>query len=748
MAKITIPDIASQFASQEALNARFTQVENELNDKVLYRDNPNGEPNAMAQELDMNTNRIINLPEPVSPNDAARLQDLTTATLDPDSIIATQTEAATLTAGQTTVVFATYETEGASFHLSGPNVDDARLVLGRDFIVTSSTTIQLSQSYPAGTTLQLLRNAIAGEDALVIQAQAAYDTVAQMKLDFSVAGTLIQTKGYYTAGDGGGASYLVAASQTVDGYGDHALAGGTVALLQPGSPIDVKQYGAKGDGSAEGSAAIEQAVARAYSVGTALYWQEGDYTSLATIPNLHKVRHTGTGVIVRGAGRFTLDPEPSDTNYLYVSTTGADTNDGLSASEPLLDYGMSYGILENYGPVLGGGWIIRLAAGTYPTTAFAAPLLVQSARNLQWEGPDVGGTPNVPTAIIDGLGVSAIAFYFNNGIQANFVDIKIINFPHPFSGGILADKFSNIYTQNIHGSGNGTTLYITGNSDYLIQGGVLEDLVAGIQIGPSCHGDVKSATDSLAGGVLIDGSQYGVTMAELSTGHVDYATIQNCTAAGIIVYNNARCNAAYSDLKRNLVGIEWNSGGIVLDSTVEFNTSTVDGNTTDRIINGSQLPQVYGSNWKPAMRLAWDINQYSHTGDTTKTVLASPVTIPANTFIEENRTYKVKISGTKTGTAGIYTVGVAFSGATVVSNAGPAGTAAGVFLADFTITAAGATSQRSWANFTQSGVAPQVRTFLGSAAAVDTDKTLDIEVTLGNAGDTIYITGIEVELIG
>ena len=68
MAKITIPDIASQFASQEALNARFTQVENELNDKVLYRDNPDGEPNAMAQELDMNTNRIINLPEPVNPN--------------------------------------------------------------------------------------------------------------------------------------------------------------------------------------------------------------------------------------------------------------------------------------------------------------------------------------------------------------------------------------------------------------------------------------------------------------------------------------------------------------------------------------------------------------------------------------------------------------------------------------------------------------------------------------------------------
>ena len=251
MAKITIPDIASQFASQEALNARFTQVENELNDKVLYRDNPEGEPNAMAQELDMNTNRIINLPEPVNPNDAARLQDVTQAVLSADSIIATQAEAVTLTAGQTTVVFATYETVGASFNLSGPNVDDARLVLGRDFLVSNSTTIQLSQSYPAGTTLQLLRNAIAGEDALVIQAQAAYDTVVQMKLDSSVAGTLIQTKGYYTAGD---------ASQAVDGYGDHTLVNGNVALLQAEGVTYLKQYGAVADGVVNDQAAVQAAL--------------------------------------------------------------------------------------------------------------------------------------------------------------------------------------------------------------------------------------------------------------------------------------------------------------------------------------------------------------------------------------------------------------------------------------------------------------------------------------------------------
>ncbi len=241
MAKITIPDIASQFASQEALNARFTQVENELNDKVLYRDNPDGEPNAMAQELDMNSKRIINLPEPVNPNDAARLQDIAVSPIDPGSIIATQAEAYTLAAGQTTVVFSAYETAGSSFNISGPDTDDSRLVLGRDFSVTNSTTILLTQSYPAGSIIQLLRNVVGGE-ITVVEPQLAYDTVAQMELDTSVVGSIIQTKGYYAAGDGGGASYLVTTTTAVDGAKDHPLASGNIAVFQKDSTKDQAKY--------------------------------------------------------------------------------------------------------------------------------------------------------------------------------------------------------------------------------------------------------------------------------------------------------------------------------------------------------------------------------------------------------------------------------------------------------------------------------------------------------------------------
>ena len=248
MAKITIPDIASQFASQEALNARFTQVENELNDKVLYRDNPDGEPNAMVQELDMNSKRIINLPEPIHPNDAARLQDLTTATLDPSTVIPTFSEGVSLTAGQLLVNFPTYQTEGSSFSVSGPNVDDARLVQGRDFTVTSSTDIRLTQSYPAGTLIQLLRNAISGDEA----AGVSYSQVEEIPLVdsqttavFSVLST--QYAGFYVSGPDVDAGRLAPSdyswvNNTTIELAQSYPTGSTLTLLRNSTEADMADY--------------------------------------------------------------------------------------------------------------------------------------------------------------------------------------------------------------------------------------------------------------------------------------------------------------------------------------------------------------------------------------------------------------------------------------------------------------------------------------------------------------------------
>lgn len=61
MAKITLASILGGFASVVGINSRLQQVEDELNQKVLYRDNPIGEDNTMTSDLDMNGNDILNI---------------------------------------------------------------------------------------------------------------------------------------------------------------------------------------------------------------------------------------------------------------------------------------------------------------------------------------------------------------------------------------------------------------------------------------------------------------------------------------------------------------------------------------------------------------------------------------------------------------------------------------------------------------------------------------------------------------
>ena len=61
MAKVTLSDITAGYASASALNVSFNAIEDEFNSKVLYRDNPSGEPNQMLNDLDMNNNDLLNV---------------------------------------------------------------------------------------------------------------------------------------------------------------------------------------------------------------------------------------------------------------------------------------------------------------------------------------------------------------------------------------------------------------------------------------------------------------------------------------------------------------------------------------------------------------------------------------------------------------------------------------------------------------------------------------------------------------
>lgn len=78
MSKITLNPLTSGW-NATTLNTNLQKIEDALNNEVLYRDNPTGEPNALAGDIDMNSQRLYNLPAPLTPNEAARLADVQAA---------------------------------------------------------------------------------------------------------------------------------------------------------------------------------------------------------------------------------------------------------------------------------------------------------------------------------------------------------------------------------------------------------------------------------------------------------------------------------------------------------------------------------------------------------------------------------------------------------------------------------------------------------------------------------------------
>lgn len=91
MAKLTLSDITNIFTAAFTLNSNNDKIEAAL-EKTLSRDGT--APNAMGANLDMNNNRVINLPAPVSASEPARLSELNDLIIaSSNGIIATQAEA-------------------------------------------------------------------------------------------------------------------------------------------------------------------------------------------------------------------------------------------------------------------------------------------------------------------------------------------------------------------------------------------------------------------------------------------------------------------------------------------------------------------------------------------------------------------------------------------------------------------------------------------------------------------------------
>lgn len=88
MTKLVLDPMTSG-ASVAVINENFQKISDELQNKVLYRNNTSGEANSLSTDLDTNGKRVYNLPAPTSSNEAARLQDVTDAIASANTAVLT-----------------------------------------------------------------------------------------------------------------------------------------------------------------------------------------------------------------------------------------------------------------------------------------------------------------------------------------------------------------------------------------------------------------------------------------------------------------------------------------------------------------------------------------------------------------------------------------------------------------------------------------------------------------------------------
>jgi len=167
--------------------------------------------------------------------------------------------------------------------------------------------------------------------------------VASLKLARLQAGQNVSTQGYYTAGDGGGATYLIVAPQAFDGYSNHELANSNIAVLQSDGAISIRVFGVTIDGSTDDSDAFEAAI----TSGLRLFGDDGTCVITRTM--------TTTSLLLDGRGMtFDATAITSASTYGIAVIGTAPTGITLTSN---VDAGVSTFDVPDASVFTAGDWI-------------------------------------------------------------------------------------------------------------------------------------------------------------------------------------------------------------------------------------------------------------------------------------------------------------------------------------------------------------------------------------------------------
>jgi hypothetical protein len=456
----------------------------------------------------------------------------------------------------------------------------------------------------------------------------------------------------------------------------------------------------------------------------------------------------------------------SGTRNYYVSTTGNDANDGLTALSPFRSLQAAFDVLNSIGFV-GGTIKINIAAGTYSTSSYRSarlgpanasetdPTTENYASNgvvmKNWvivQGADVGYVPAsapapVPTTIFDGGSAASFGFQFEGPLKVLVRNIKFQNYDSGTSAVACSNDGGDMRTENVHGLNN--NIDISSNKGTLqVRGGILDgaSLYSIRCLFRGYHSIGNQSAGAAGQGPFIRNAAIGFLAQEGCTGHSDYVTYEDCADA-IRVTVNSRVNYSGSDFKRCTRAVRADANSVLFGAnTAVFNDGTADENDENRVtqLGGVDIDRdAYANN----VRVTDYEGPVTLTGSTTSTAIMTKTLdqscfAPNTNSIRKPQHIEFGCFGSISGSAGAKQFKLRL-GSTLLATI--SNTAADTdFQATGYVVFTSPTDQKASMGYTAHNAASKINTDTGTEDMRAGDVDLKFEVQLINAADTVVVT--------
>lgn len=191
----------------------------------------------------------------------------------------------------------------------------------RDAVESANQSSKNAQQ-SAEDALEAAQNANANAQSINIR---TFQNVESMKQANNLkAGALVKTQGFYQSGDGGGADYVIVGDigeDEVDEASIIALQKGLYAKLLVQDYVNVKQFGAKGNGTADDTEALQKAInfCKNNNNVSVLLLKEGNYKTTDTL-NIYLDKFA-----IKGKGNTNIIPH-LDSSIALVFTMNKNVN--------------------------------------------------------------------------------------------------------------------------------------------------------------------------------------------------------------------------------------------------------------------------------------------------------------------------------------------------------------------------------------------------------------------------------------